>query len=212
MEQNRQAARKRIQGGASNRMSAMPLSAAADESRRFASKPQTNQTLLGTGNLKTKWQSLLAEARASAWVPRSDKTFNTNVRGLLFAVQKALHLLSQRILGNPHWLNRLDQRIRSVLCLQCEQGGGALSFARSWINDLKGSGIRVNVLSPGHIETPGLSLLMTEQQKASAAANAPLGRIGTPDDIARVAVFLASDDSRYVNGIELFADGGVAQY
>jgi NAD(P)-dependent dehydrogenase (short-subunit alcohol dehydrogenase family) len=86
------------------------------------------------------------------------------------------------------------------------------SFARSWINDLKGRGIRVNVLSPGHIETPGLSVLMSDEQKASAAANVPLGRIGTPDDMGKVAVFLASDDSSYVNGVELFADGGVAQY
>jgi NAD(P)-dependent dehydrogenase (short-subunit alcohol dehydrogenase family) len=86
------------------------------------------------------------------------------------------------------------------------------SIARTWINDLKGRGIRVNVLSPGHIETPGLSVLMTGEEKASVVANVPLGRIGTPDDIAKVAVFLACDDSSYVNGVELFADGGVAQY
>ena len=86
------------------------------------------------------------------------------------------------------------------------------SFARSWILDLKGRDIRLNVLSPGHIDTPGLSELMSEEQKAEAVSNVPLGRLGTPDDMARVAVFLASEDSAYVNGIELFADGGVAQY
>ena len=86
------------------------------------------------------------------------------------------------------------------------------SFARSWIMDLKGRGIRVNVLSPGHIDTPGLSALMTDEQKASVVANVPLGRLGTPEDMGRVAVFLASDDSSYVNGIELFADGVAARY
>ena len=85
------------------------------------------------------------------------------------------------------------------------------SFARSWIADLKGSGIRINVLSPGHIETPGLSNLMTAEQKAEAVALVPLGRIGTPDDLGKAAVFLASDDSAYITGIELFVDGGVAQ-
>ena len=86
------------------------------------------------------------------------------------------------------------------------------SLARSWIIDLKDRGIRVNVLSPGHIDTPGLSGLMTDEQKARLVGNVPLGRLGTPDDMAKVAVFLASDDSSYVNGIELFADGGVGQY
>jgi NAD(P)-dependent dehydrogenase (short-subunit alcohol dehydrogenase family) len=85
------------------------------------------------------------------------------------------------------------------------------SFARSWIGDLKGRGIRVNVLSPGHVETPGLSNLMTTEQKAEAIALVPLGRIGTPDDLGSAAVFLASADSAYITGIELFVDGGVAQ-
>src|SRR6266403_1840892 len=67
------------------------------------------------------------------------------------------------------------------------------SFARSWILDLKGRGIRVHVLSPGHIDTPGLSVLMTDEQKAGVLANVPLGRLGTPDDIGGVAAFLASD-------------------
>lgn len=84
------------------------------------------------------------------------------------------------------------------------------SFARSWIVDLKGRGIRVNVLSPGHIDTPGLSALMSDEQKVGVVAKVPLGRLGTADDMAKVAVFLASDDSSYVNGIELFADGGIA--
>jgi NAD(P)-dependent dehydrogenase (short-subunit alcohol dehydrogenase family) len=140
-----------------------------------------------------------------------DKTFNTNVRGLLFAVQKALPLLSH---GSSVILNGSIASIKGFEAFSVYNATKAAvrSFARSWINDLKGSGIRINVLSPGHIETPGLSVLMNDEQKAGAVANVPLGRLGTPDDMGKVAVFLASDDSGYVNGVELFADGGVAQY
>ena len=85
------------------------------------------------------------------------------------------------------------------------------SFARTWIVDLKGRGIRVNVLSPGYTATPSMSHFMTDEDKASAVASVPLGRLGTPDDLGKAAVFLASDDSAYVTGIELFVDGGAAQ-
>jgi NAD(P)-dependent dehydrogenase (short-subunit alcohol dehydrogenase family) len=140
-----------------------------------------------------------------------DKTFNTNVRGLFFSVQKALPLLSR---GASVILVGSIASIKGFEAFSVYDATKAAvrSFARSWILDLKGRGIRVNVLSPGHIDTPGLSALMTDQQKSGALANVPLGRLGTPDDMGRVAVFLASDDSGYVNGIELFADGGVAQY
>jgi NAD(P)-dependent dehydrogenase (short-subunit alcohol dehydrogenase family) len=140
-----------------------------------------------------------------------DKTFNTNVRGLFFSVQKALPLLSR---GASVILVGSIASIKGFEAFSVYDATKAAvrSFARSWILDLKGRGIRVNVLSPGHIDTPGLSALMTDQQKSGALTNVPLGRLGTPDDVGRVAVFLASDDSGYVNGIELFADGGVAQY
>ena len=140
-----------------------------------------------------------------------DRTFNTNVRGLLFAVQKALPLLSR---GSSVILVGSIASIKGFEAFSVYDASKAAvrSFARSWIIDLKGRGIRVNVLSPGHIDTPGLSALMTDEQKARVVANVPLGRLGTPDDMAKSAVFLASDDSSYVNGIELFADGGVAQY
>jgi NAD(P)-dependent dehydrogenase (short-subunit alcohol dehydrogenase family) len=140
-----------------------------------------------------------------------DKTFNTNVRGLLFAVQKALPLLSKGAsviltgsiassIGIPSFsvYNATKAAVRS--------------FARSWILDLKGRGIRVNVLSPGHIATPGLDVLLDEKEQAGLVSKIPLHRIGTPDDIGRAAVFLASDDSAYVTGVELMVDGGVAQY
>jgi NAD(P)-dependent dehydrogenase (short-subunit alcohol dehydrogenase family) len=86
------------------------------------------------------------------------------------------------------------------------------SFARSWILDLRGRGIRVNVLSPGHTMTPGLNTLLDEQELAKVLKTIPLDRLGTPGDLGKAALFLASDDSAYINGIELMVDGGVAQY
>jgi NAD(P)-dependent dehydrogenase (short-subunit alcohol dehydrogenase family) len=140
-----------------------------------------------------------------------DNTFNTNVRGLFFSVQKALPLLSQ---GSSVILVGSIASIKGFEAFSVYDATKAAvrSFARSWIVDLKGRGVRVNVLSPGHIDTPGLSVLMTDAQRAGVLANVPLGRLGTADDMGKVAVFLASDESAYVNGIELFADGGVAQY
>jgi NAD(P)-dependent dehydrogenase (short-subunit alcohol dehydrogenase family) len=139
-----------------------------------------------------------------------DKTFDTNVRGLLFTVQKALPLLADEA---SVILTGSIASIKGFPSLSVYNASKAAvrSFARSWIADLKGRGIRVNVLSPGHVETPGLSGLMSAAQKAEAVASVPLGRIGTPDDLGKAAVFLASDDSAYVTGIELFVDGGVAQ-
>jgi NAD(P)-dependent dehydrogenase (short-subunit alcohol dehydrogenase family) len=140
-----------------------------------------------------------------------DRTFNTNVRGVLFLVQKALPLLGQGasviLTGSIASMKGFDS-----FGVYSASKAALRSFARSWIVDLRSRGIRVNVLSPGHIDTPGLSGLYDDAQKAGVAAKVPLGRLGTPDDMGKAAVFLASDDSSYVNGIELFADGGVAQY
>jgi NAD(P)-dependent dehydrogenase (short-subunit alcohol dehydrogenase family) len=90
------------------------------------------------------------------------------------------------------------------------------NFARSWSIDMKERQIRVNVISPGVVPTPGYDLLgLTEEQKqgfvASQVANIPLGRVGTTDEIAKAVVFLASKDSSFVNGIELFVDGGMTK-
>jgi NAD(P)-dependent dehydrogenase (short-subunit alcohol dehydrogenase family) len=139
-----------------------------------------------------------------------DKTFNTNVRGLLFAVQKALPLLGK---GSSVILTGSMVSIKGfAACSVYDASKAAIrSFARTWIVDLKGRDIRVNVLSPGYTATPGLSHFMTEEDKASAVASVPLGRIGTPDDLGKAAIFLASDDSAYITGIELFVDGGAAQ-
>jgi NAD(P)-dependent dehydrogenase (short-subunit alcohol dehydrogenase family) len=143
-------------------------------------------------------------------VEHFDKTFDTNVRGLLFTAQKALPLLAD---GASVILTGSIASIKGFPSFSVYNASKAAvrSFARSWIADLKGRGIRINVLSPGHVETPGLSGLMSAEQKAEAVALVPLGRIGTPGDLGKAAVFLASDDSAYVTGIELFIDGGVAQ-
>jgi NAD(P)-dependent dehydrogenase (short-subunit alcohol dehydrogenase family) len=139
-----------------------------------------------------------------------DKTFNVNVRGLLFTVQKALPLLAE---GASVILTGSIATIKGFPSLSIYSASKAAvrSFARSWIADLRGRGIRINVMSPGTVETPGLANLMTAEQKAEAAALVPLGRIGTPDDLGKAAMFLASDDSAYITGIELFVDGGAAQ-
>jgi NAD(P)-dependent dehydrogenase (short-subunit alcohol dehydrogenase family) len=140
-----------------------------------------------------------------------DKTFNTNVRGVLFSVQKALPSLSK---GSSVILTGSIASIKGFESLSVYNASKAAvrSFARSWIVDLKARNVRINVLSPGHIDTPGLSGLLNDAQKAGVAGNVPVGRLGTPDEMAKVALFLAGDDSSYVNGVELFADGGVAQY
>jgi NAD(P)-dependent dehydrogenase (short-subunit alcohol dehydrogenase family) len=144
-----------------------------------------------------------------------DKTFNTNVRGLLFTVQKALPLMPP---GSTIILNASTASIKGTqgLSVYSATKAAVRSFARNWTLDLKGRNIRVNAVSPGVVPTPGYDLMgMTKEQVQGfvdyQVATIPLGRVGTPDEIAKVVVFLASDDSSFVNGIELFADGGMAQ-
>jgi NAD(P)-dependent dehydrogenase (short-subunit alcohol dehydrogenase family) len=144
-----------------------------------------------------------------------DKTFNTNVKGLLFTVQKALPLMPD---GASIILNASITSIKGTPAFSVYSATKAAvrSFARNWTLDLKERQIRVNAISPGVVPTPGYDLLglSDEQLKAfvdSQAVNIPLGRVGTPDEIAKAVVFLASDDSSFVNGIELFVDGGMAQ-
>jgi NAD(P)-dependent dehydrogenase (short-subunit alcohol dehydrogenase family) len=145
-----------------------------------------------------------------------DKAFNINVKGLLFTVQKALPLLPD---GASIILNASIGSIKGMenFSVYSATKAAVRSFARTWTSDLKQRKIRVNVISPGPIETPAVDGLATavnvapDQLKAGLIAGVPLGRMGTPDEIAKVAVFLASDDSSFVAGIELFVDGGMAQ-
>jgi NAD(P)-dependent dehydrogenase (short-subunit alcohol dehydrogenase family) len=144
-----------------------------------------------------------------------DSIFDVNVKGLLFTVQKALPLMPDgaSIILNASIVGSKGLPANSVYSAT---KAAVRSFARTWTTDLKERRIRVNVVSPGPIDTPGLSDLLAssetgEQRRETIAHSVPLGRFGTPDEIARTVVFLASDDSRYVTGIELFVDGGLAQ-
>lgn len=143
-----------------------------------------------------------------------EQTFGANVKGVLFTVQKALPLLKD---GSSVILTGSTTSITGTPAFSIYSATKAAirNFARSWILDLKERKIRVNVLSPGATKTPGLLGLVSAGQEAALlgtfAERSPLGRVGEPDEIAKVAVFLASDDSSYVNGVELFADGGSAQ-
>lgn len=143
-----------------------------------------------------------------------DNTFNINVKGVLFTVQKALPLLGD---GSSVILTGSTTSVLGgqAFSVYSATKAAVRNFARSWILDLKGTGIRVNVLSPGPIRTPGLlGLAPPDQQQALLdmfAAKIPLGRVGDPDEIGKAAVFLASDASSFVNGVELFVDGGEAQ-
>ena len=144
-----------------------------------------------------------------------DKTFDMNVKGLLFTVQKALPLLRN---GGSIILNAsiAGSKGLEAMSVYCASKAAVRSFARTWTVDLKARKIRVNALSPGPIDTPAMNGLgKTEaevnQFKSSMAGAVPLGRIGLSDEIAKAALFLASDDSSFVTGIELFVDGGMAQ-
>jgi NAD(P)-dependent dehydrogenase (short-subunit alcohol dehydrogenase family) len=144
-----------------------------------------------------------------------DKWFGINVKGLLFTVQKVLPLMPD---GASIILNAsiVSQKGMPAFSVYSATKAAVRSFARSWTTDLKDRKIRVNALSPGPIETPAIDGLAGDEEKskqfkAQMAAQVPLGRIGQPDEIAKAAVFLASDDSSYVTGIELFVDGGMIQ-
>ena len=144
-----------------------------------------------------------------------DSLFNSNVKGLLFTVQKALPLLPDgaSIILNASIVASKGLPANSVYSAT---KAAVRSFARTWTTDLKGRRIRVNAVSPGATDTPGLNDLLTSteagQQRLKMLSNTvPLGRLGTPDEIARAVVFLASDDSSYITGTELFVDGGFAQ-
>src|SRR3989442_10894849 len=144
-----------------------------------------------------------------------DSIFAINVKGVLFTVQKALPLLpdAAAFILNASIVASKGFAANSVYSAT---KAAIRSFARTWTADLKDRRIRVNAVSPGPIDTPGLSDLLasseTGQQRLKMISDSvPLGRLGTPDEIAKAVVFLASGDSSYVTGTELFVDGGFAQ-
>jgi NAD(P)-dependent dehydrogenase (short-subunit alcohol dehydrogenase family) len=143
-----------------------------------------------------------------------DNTFAANVKGVVFTVQKALPLLARNasviLTGSSSAATGLPGA-----SVYAASKAAVRNFARSWIVDLKGRDIRVNVLTPGPTNTPGLLGSVPPEQRQvfleSLAAEVPLGRVADPDEIAKAAVFLASDAASFVNGTEFFVDGGQAQ-
>lgn len=171
---------------------------------------------------KGKLDIVFANAGAAKYAPfgtiteeHYDSIFNINVKGLLFTVQKSLPLLPDgaSIILNASIVASKGLPANSVYSAT---KAAVRSFARTWTTDLRDRRIRVNAVSPGPIDTPGLNDLVGstgagEQRLKMLSNSVPLDRLGTPDEIAKAVVFLASDDSSYVTGIELFVDGGMAQ-
>jgi len=145
-----------------------------------------------------------------------DDIFGRNVKAVIFTVQKALPLLVQ---GSSIILAGSSASIEGAAAFSVYSASKAAvrNLARSWILDLKGTGIRVNVLSPGAIRTPfllefaGDDVAQQQNMLEFLGTRIPLGRVGEPEEIARAALFLASDDASFINGAEIFADGGQAQ-
>jgi NAD(P)-dependent dehydrogenase (short-subunit alcohol dehydrogenase family) len=138
-----------------------------------------------------------------------DRLFNINVRGTLFTVQKALPLLND---GGSIILNGSVASVKGTAAFGVYAASKAAlrSFVRTWTTDLKDRRIRSNVVSPGPINT-ALPSRLSAEVIARMVSTIPMGRMGTPEEVAKVALFLASDDSSFVTGIELFVDGGRAQ-
>src|SRR3989441_11094513 len=143
-----------------------------------------------------------------------DLHFDANVKGLFFAVQKGFPLIKDRgsIILNG---SIADIKGFPAMSVYSATKAAVRSFARTWTNDLRDRRIRVNVLGPGHIDTPIMESLQQGEaltiMKKEMENNVPLGRLGDPDEIAKAVSFLASDEASYVSGAELYVDGGVAQ-
>jgi len=143
-----------------------------------------------------------------------DRIFGTNVRGVVFTVQKALPLLVD---GASVILTGSTTSVKGTASFSVYSASKAAvrNFARSWALDLKDRGIRVNVVSPGPVRTPGLGELVPDEHRQglfdALAALVPLGRLGEPEEIGKVVAFLGSDAASFINGAELFVDGGMAQ-
>ena len=166
---------------------------------------------------------LFANAGGGEFVPLGsiseahfDKTFGINVKGTLMTVQAALPLMSA---GGAIVITGSAASIKGTPAfgIYAATKAALRSFARTFASDLKGRGIRINVVAPGAVVTPGYKteLKMTDEQiegfRRQVAEQAPLGRVGEVDEVAKAVSFLASDDASYITGIELFVDGGMAQ-
>ena len=136
-----------------------------------------------------------------------DAAFSLNARGTLFTVQKALPLFND---GGSILMTGSNASLRGYPGFGVYAASKALlpAYARVWVSELKERNIRVNVLTPGQVATPAMEDVLTDELKAQFASLIPRGKMGRPEEIASVALFLASDDSSYVNGQELVVDGG----
>jgi len=171
---------------------------------------------------KGKIDVLFANAGIAKYAPLGaiseelyDSIFDINIKGVLFTVQKALPLLPD---GASVILNAsiVASKGFSSNSVYSASKAAVRSFARTWTMDLKDRRIRVNAVSPGSTDTPGLNELLAssktgKERRKMISNTVPLGRLGSPDEIAKAVVFLASDDSSYITGTELFVDGGIAQ-
>jgi NAD(P)-dependent dehydrogenase (short-subunit alcohol dehydrogenase family) len=138
-----------------------------------------------------------------------DAAFGLNTRGTLFTVQKALPLFND---GGSIFMTGSNASVKGFpgFGVYAASKAALRSFARTWLNELKDRKIRVNVLVPGQVATPILEQVLTKEMKEMFESLIPRGKMGRPEEIATVALFLASDDSSYVNGAELFVDGGAS--
>ena len=138
-----------------------------------------------------------------------DAAFGLNARGTLFTVQKALPLFND---GGSIFMTGSNASLKGYPEWSVYAASKAVlpAYARVWLNELKDRKIRVNVLTPGQVATAKQEELFDEEMKAQFESQIPRGKMGSPEEIASVALFLASDDSSYVNGMELVVDGGVA--
>jgi NAD(P)-dependent dehydrogenase (short-subunit alcohol dehydrogenase family) len=170
-----------------------------------------------------KLDIVFANAGGGSFVPLGelteehiDKTYNINVKGVIFTVQQALPILNDNA---TIVINGSIAAIKGMpaFSIYSSTKAAVRNLVRGWIIDLKGKGnIRINVVSPGPILTPAIDGLGNSdaeraQIKESLKSQVPLGRMGDPDEIAKAVVFLSSDDSSFVQGVELFVDGGMAQ-
>jgi NAD(P)-dependent dehydrogenase (short-subunit alcohol dehydrogenase family) len=181
-----------------------------------AKLPDLDRLYEAVGNVSGRIDIIFANAGVGEFVPfgkvseeHFDKLFNINVKGALFTVQKGLPLLND---GGSIILNGSVASVKGTGAFGVYAASKAAirSFVRTWTTDLKDRRIRSNVVSPGPINTP-----LANRQSADVitriVSTIPMGRMGEPDEVAKVALFLASDDSSFVTGIELFVDGGRAQ-
>jgi NAD(P)-dependent dehydrogenase (short-subunit alcohol dehydrogenase family) len=159
----------------------------------------------GAGGFATLEETTLAEY---------DRIFGVNVRGTLLTVQGALPLLNDGAAVIVNSSIRADDGVEAFGTYAATKAA-LRSYVRTWANELKGRGVRVNAVSPGAIDTPAVAGLVGEARavevRASFAAQVPMGRAGTPEEVAAAVAFLASDESSFVLGANLYVDGGEMQ-